>query len=212
MATELPLLTGLLVYLICAAFGGPRRPPVAPLHLAAEWRANEILRSRIIPPAPGTPESPGGLGTRSEPGTWGAGPRAGAGTLFPSTFHPPPTTPQTAPFPLNPQAFWTSGGAACTLPEHPGCRPTKDPRTIQTPAPKRPKVEAVVLQQRPARPAIFSTVIESGRQHKKKRQSKSTSRCRNRRRCRSQCRCSAEPTVEVPVPQLLPAQTSRGND
>ena len=33
MATELPLLTGPLVYLICAAFGGPRRPPVAPLHL-----------------------------------------------------------------------------------------------------------------------------------------------------------------------------------
>ena len=91
MATELPLLTGPFVYLICAAFGGPRRPPVAPLHLAAEWRANEILRSRIIPPAPGTPESPGGLGTRSEPGTWGAGPRAGAGTLFPSpsTHHPP---------------------------------------------------------------------------------------------------------------------------
>jgi hypothetical protein len=55
-------------------------------------------------------------------------------------------------------------------------------------------------------------VIKRGRQHKKKCQSKSTSRCRNRRRCRSQCRCSAEPTVEVPVPQLLPAQTSRGND
>ena len=95
MATELPLLTGPFVYLICAAFGGPGGPrlPLYTLPSNSEQTKFFVQESSPEPRARPSPRPDSGPVPSRAPGAPGRGQEPERSFLPPSTHHPPPPRP-----------------------------------------------------------------------------------------------------------------------
>ena len=108
MATELPLLTGPFVYLICAAFGGPGGPrlPLYTLPPNGEQTKFFVQESSPQPRARPSPRADSGPVPSRAPGAPGRGQEPGRSFLPPSTDH---RHPPDRPFSSQPPSlldFW----------------------------------------------------------------------------------------------------------